>query len=151
VPKALTGRADSVKEGIFGASLFDRRSDYDTNDFPIGRLRIAEVRKRLADDDQNASDEPVMISIPYGSFRAVFEWSRTGPAQSSSVSPRAQELSQSPVQLKVQGALRQSLGMLNQPEITENMRNSRTELLGLHQVVSSPDLDHRRQCRMLTL
>jgi hypothetical protein len=78
VLETLAGRGDSLKERMIGASLFDRRPDYDTNADPIVRLRVAEVRKRLALYYQGARDEAVLISIPSGSFRAVFE--RTGRA-----------------------------------------------------------------------
>ena len=62
-------RAETLKERIIGASVFDRRPDYDTNADPIVRLRVAEVRKRLALYYQTASEEPVLISIPSGSFQ----------------------------------------------------------------------------------
>ena len=75
VLETLAGRGDSLKERNIGASLFDRRPDYDTNADPIVRLRVAEVRKRLALYYQGARDETILISIPSGSFRAVFEWS----------------------------------------------------------------------------
>ncbi len=73
VSETLAGRAETLKERVIGASIFDKRSDYDTNQDPIVRLRVAEVRKRLAVYYQTARDESVLISIPSGSFRAVFE------------------------------------------------------------------------------
>ena len=79
VSETLAGHADTLKERIIGASVFDRRPDYDTNADPIVRLRVAEVRKRLALYYQTASEEPILISIPSGSFRAVFEWSGKSP------------------------------------------------------------------------
>ena len=79
VRETLAGRGESLKERTIGASLFDRRPDYDTNADPIVRLRVAEVRKRLALYYQSARDETVLISIPSGSFRAVFEWLGKAP------------------------------------------------------------------------
>jgi hypothetical protein len=73
VSETLAGRADTLKERIIGVSIFDKRSDYDTNQDPIVRLRVAEVRKRLAVYYQMAREEPILIGIPSGSFRAVFE------------------------------------------------------------------------------
>ncbi len=85
VTETLAGRAETLKERIIGANIFDKRSDYDTNQDPIVRLRVAEVRKRLAVYYQTAREEPVLISIPSGSFRAVFSRAQTslvqGPAQ----------------------------------------------------------------------
>ena len=89
VLETLAGRGDSLKERNIGASLFDRRPDYDTNADPIVRLRVAEVRKRLALYYQGARDETILISIPSGSFRAVFEWSDKH-LQSMHVAPPAE-------------------------------------------------------------
>ena len=75
VLESLEGRGDLLKERIVGAKLFDRPPDYDTNADPIVRLRVGEVRKRLALYYQYARDEAVLISIPSGSFKATFEWS----------------------------------------------------------------------------
>jgi len=75
VLETLAGRGETLKERNIGASLFERPPDYDTNSDPIVRLRVAEVRKRLALYYQSARDESVLINIPSGSFRAVFEWS----------------------------------------------------------------------------
>jgi len=79
VLETLAGNGDSLKERVIGASLFDRAADYDTNADPIVRLRIGEVRKRLALYYQGVRDEPVLISIPSGSFKAVFESSGKHP------------------------------------------------------------------------
>lgn len=75
VSETLAGRSDMLKERNIGAHLFDKRPDYDTNSDPTVRLRVAELRKRLALYYQGARDETVLINIPSGSFRAVFEWS----------------------------------------------------------------------------
>ena len=95
VDETLAGHPEALKERIIGLSVFNRRPDYDTNSDPIVRLRVGEVRKRLALYYQATSDEPVLISIPSGSFRCVFEWSHTSPAQSQMATPgedRAQSL-----------------------------------------------------------
>lgn len=73
VLETLAGHGETLKERNIGTSLFERPPDYDTNADPIVRLRVAEVRKRLALYYQGARDETVLIQIPSGSFRAVFE------------------------------------------------------------------------------
>lgn len=73
VSETLAGRADALKERNIGTAVFDRRPDYDTNDDPVVRLRVGELRKRLALYYQATQDHSVLISIPSGSFRAVFE------------------------------------------------------------------------------
>jgi len=87
VLETLAGHGETLKERNIGASLFDRPPDYDTNSDPIVRLRVAEVRKRLALYYQGSRDEPVLIHIPSGSFRAVFERSSRNqhPATASSI------------------------------------------------------------------
>src|ERR1017187_9002397 len=74
VDQSLADRMEMLKERVIGASVFDRRPDYDTNVDPIVRARAAEVRKRLAVYYQTAPEGAVRISIPSGSFRAIFEW-----------------------------------------------------------------------------
>jgi hypothetical protein len=74
VDQTLAGHFEMLKERIIGAQVFGRRTDYATNDDPIVRARAGEVRKRLALYYQTAREESVRISIPSGSFRAVFEW-----------------------------------------------------------------------------
>lgn len=94
VSETLAGRAEVLKERLIGVNVFDRRPDYDTNADPIVRLRVAEVRKRLALYYQTASEAPVLISIPSGSFRAVFEWARVSPAQPQAAPPGGEDLIQ---------------------------------------------------------
>jgi len=73
VDQTLAGHLEMLKERIIGANVFNRRPDYDTNDDPIVRARAAEVRKRLALYYQTTREEEILISVPSGSFRAVFE------------------------------------------------------------------------------
>ena len=73
VLETLAGRSEMLKERSIGAHLFDKRPDYDTNSDPTVRLRVAELRKRLALYYQGTRGDPVLINIPSGSFRAVFE------------------------------------------------------------------------------
>ena len=79
VSETLAGRGDLLKERNIGAHLFDKRPDYDTNSDPTVRLRVAELRKRLALYYQGARGETVVINIPSGSFRAVFERAAKDP------------------------------------------------------------------------
>jgi hypothetical protein len=82
VDQSLADRMEMLKERVIGASVFDRRPDYDTNVDPIVRARAAEVRKRLAVYYQTAPEGAVRISIPSGSFRAIFEWADRSPVHS---------------------------------------------------------------------
>lgn len=81
VGQTLANHLDMLKERMIGAHVFGRRMDYATSDDPIVRARVAEVRKRLALYYQKARDESVRISIPSGSFKAVFEWADRNQVQ----------------------------------------------------------------------
>jgi len=97
VEQTLSGHFEMLKERIIGAQVFGRRRDYATNDDPIVRARAAEVRKRLALYYQAVREEPVRISIPSGSFRALFEWADRNSVQMTSAPPHGMELNQAPV------------------------------------------------------
>ena len=96
VLETLAGNGETLKERIIGASLFGRSPDYDTNADPIVRLRVAEVRKRLALYYQTAGEETILISIPSGSFKAVFEWANKAQVPSQSDQLRQAETIQLP-------------------------------------------------------
>jgi hypothetical protein len=99
VDQTLAGHLEMLKERIIGANVFNRRLDYDTNDDPIVRGRAAEVRKRLALYYQTAREEAVRISVPPGSFKAIFEWTDGNPTLSSSAAPSGPESGQPPVEV----------------------------------------------------
>jgi len=99
VSQTLAGHLEMLKERIIGANVFNRRPDYDTNDDPIVRARAAEVRKRLALYYQTAREEAVLITVPPGSFRALFERIDRNSTHLSSPPPSAAEIGQSPVEV----------------------------------------------------
>jgi hypothetical protein len=99
VNQTLSGHLEMLKERIIGANVFNRRPDYDTNDDPIVRARAAEVRKRLALYYQTAREEAVLITVPPGSFKAIFEWIDRKPTHLSSAPPSGAEIGQFPVEL----------------------------------------------------
>ncbi len=77
---SLAHQDDLLRERVIGAAVFGRAADYDTGNDPVVRARVAEVRKRLA---QYYLDYPgevaIQISIPKGSYRAVFSSSLQSP------------------------------------------------------------------------
>jgi hypothetical protein len=85
VEHTLSGEDNLLRERVIGSEVFGRRPDYEPGEDPIVRLRVAEVRKRLAQFYQSASEEPgVHIDIPSGSYRATFrlkDGSRSAPHQ----------------------------------------------------------------------
>jgi len=110
VVQTLSGHTEMLKERIIGANVFDRRPDYDTNDDPIVRARAGEVRKRLAVYYQTARDESIRISIPAGSFRAIFQWADRKPSGVQPVPEPEPGSSQQSVDLKTLSIPRQDDG-----------------------------------------
>jgi len=98
VEQTLAGHLEMLKERVVGANVFNRKPDYDTNDDPIVRARAAEVRKRLALYYQTPPEESVRISVPSGSFRAIFRWADSNPIPLPSGPLHGPEPSPSPIQ-----------------------------------------------------
>lgn len=98
---SLTGQDELLRERVIGATVFGRAPDYDTGNDPIVRARAAEVRKRLAQYYVERQDKAaVQISIPKGSYRAVFsygppskEWSDVVTESSPTTQDHPQSLS----------------------------------------------------------
>ena len=75
VNHTLAGEDNLLRERVIGAELFGRPVDYETSEDPVVRLRVSDVRKRLAQYYQSAKDQrEVQIEIPSGSYRATFHW-----------------------------------------------------------------------------
>lgn len=98
VDNTLSGHAELLKERVIGSEVFGRRPDYDTNSDPIVRARVAEVRKRLALYYQIEHEKAVRISVPLGSFRAVFDRIGENRSQNPAAPSHKPELSPSTVE-----------------------------------------------------
>jgi hypothetical protein len=95
VDRSLSGHAEDLKERVIGFEVFGRRPDYDTNNDPIVRARVAEVRKRLALYYQAEPGKTVRVSVPPGSFKAVFERIDKEPALPPPI-PAPESIQQTP-------------------------------------------------------
>ena len=74
VDHSLASEDALLRERVIGTAVFGRAPDYDSGNDPVVRARVNEVRKRLAQYYEGHRDNtPVRISIPSGSYRAVFE------------------------------------------------------------------------------
>ncbi len=79
VDHTLSGEENLLRERVIGAELFGRPPDYETSEDPVVRLRVSEVRKRLAQYYLTAQDQQrIQIEIPSGGYRATFHL-RTEP------------------------------------------------------------------------
>lgn len=73
VEHTLAGEENLLRERVIGAELFGRATNYETSEDPVVRLRVSDVRKRLAQYYQSNRDQHrVQIDIPSGSYRATF-------------------------------------------------------------------------------
>ncbi|MDZ4800261.1 MAG: hypothetical protein SGI92_19050 [Bryobacteraceae bacterium] len=69
VEVSLDGSQDQLKERAIGASVFGLESGYDTAENPIVRVRVNELRKRLAKYYQEAGAVRVRFEIPARGYR----------------------------------------------------------------------------------
>jgi hypothetical protein len=72
VGQVLDGYVDKAKERDVGIAVFGRAPDYDTNQDPVVRMAAVELRRRLAQFYNEATEEPlVRIEFPSGSYAPV--------------------------------------------------------------------------------
>ena len=74
VKHSLDLREDLLRERVIGVEVFGREAGYDTNQESIVRVRMNELRKRLAkyyhDSEVSA---PLRFTVPTGSYRVEFD------------------------------------------------------------------------------
>ena len=80
VGQVLDGHVGKDKERDVGIAVFGRVPDYDTNQDPVVRMAAVELRRRLAQFYNEATEEPlVRIEFPSGSYAPEFRWSTPVP------------------------------------------------------------------------
>lgn len=73
VLNSLDGRDDLLRERQVGTAVFSREPDYDTATDSIVRVRVNEIRKRLAVYYENSAlSHDIWFKIPRGSYRVEF-------------------------------------------------------------------------------
>lgn len=71
----VDGQTEQLKERTIGTEVFHRPAGYATGDDPVVRVQAGEVRRRLEQFYQTATeDSPVRIELPVGSYSPVFQW-----------------------------------------------------------------------------
>jgi hypothetical protein len=90
VRHTLAAEDSLLRERMIGCRVFGRKPDYDAGTDPVVRVRVAEVRKRLAQFYQSSEFVPgmVRIEIPPGSYGAVFHQTQTLPAAMLTIPPQ---------------------------------------------------------------
>jgi hypothetical protein len=90
----ILGQADKLKEQTIGVEVLGRRADYLPTSDNIVRVRAHELRGRLERYfATEGANEPVVITIPVGSYAPVFEPRKTAAGEAPAVSPVAQNKS----------------------------------------------------------
>jgi hypothetical protein len=72
VERSAEGQTDLLRERVIGSDVFGRVPGYEPGEDPIVRVRVADVRKRLALYYQTLPHPSLRIEIPVGSYRAKF-------------------------------------------------------------------------------
>jgi len=86
VEHKLEGHQDKLKERTIGTEVFQRPPGYATGEDPVVRVQAGEVRRRLEQYYQTATeDSPIRIELPVGSYSPVFQ--RRAPAAQVSQAP----------------------------------------------------------------
>lgn len=75
VQQTLNGHSDRLKERTIGVEVFQRAPGYATGDDPVVRVQAGEVRRRLDNYYQAATEPlPVRIELPLGSYAPQIHW-----------------------------------------------------------------------------
>ena len=83
VDQQLAGQGQSLKESVLAHELYGKGSDFDGGTDPVVRVDARRLRDKLREYYDGRSD-PVVISLPKGSYVPVFEARSTTPADTVS-------------------------------------------------------------------
>ena len=80
--ESLRGEGDSLKETVLARELYGKGQDFDTAADPVVRIDARRLRDKLREYYSEFSSDPVLVTVPKGTYAPVFEWN---PAASSRV------------------------------------------------------------------
>jgi len=78
VDQRLAGQAQSLKESVLAHELYGKGTDFDGGTDPVVRVDARRLRDKLR-EYYNGRSDPVVISLPKGSYVPVFETRSTAP------------------------------------------------------------------------
>ena len=78
VQQRLAGQGDSLKESVLAHELYGKGTDFDCGTDPVVRVDARRLRDKLREYYEGRSD-PVVISLPKGSYVPVFEANAASP------------------------------------------------------------------------
>ena len=84
VEQTLSGRGDGIKEPTLALELYGRDADFDAGLDPIVRVDARRLRDKLREYYAESPDEPVVITLPKGSYVPAFELAKTTRQQTTS-------------------------------------------------------------------
>jgi hypothetical protein len=88
VERALSGEGGTLKEQVIAVELYGKGPDFNTAADPSVRVDARRLRDKLRENYASAPREPVVISVPKGSYMPVFETSQNGmPSIDTAVQP----------------------------------------------------------------
>ena len=87
VEQTLSGRGPRLKEAVLAHELYGKGTDFDGGNDPVVRVDARRLRDKLREFYEGRSD-PVVISLPKGSYVPVFE-ARAAPRTALPQTPRA--------------------------------------------------------------
>jgi Tol biopolymer transport system component len=73
VEETLEGRGDSLKEQVLAMSLYGKGADFNTAADPIVRVDARRLRDKLREYYAASPRDPVVITVPKGSYTPAFE------------------------------------------------------------------------------
>jgi Tol biopolymer transport system component len=73
VEETLHGNGGVLKEQVIAHDLYERGHDYDPNADPVVRVDARRLRDKLREYYAQAQNEPVVITLPKGSYVPAFE------------------------------------------------------------------------------
>jgi Tol biopolymer transport system component len=78
VEQRLAGQGHTLKESVLAHELYGKGTDFDGGTDPVVRVDARRLRDKLREYYEGRSD-PVVISLPKGSYAPVFEGNPTSP------------------------------------------------------------------------
>jgi hypothetical protein len=89
VDETLNGRGDVLKEAVLAHRLYGKDADFDGASSPIVRVDARRLRDKLREYYAGATADPVVISLPKGSYVPAFEFMASPIAVADVQSPAA--------------------------------------------------------------
>lgn len=77
VEQTLAGQGDKLKEQVLALELYGRSSDFDSGLDSVVRVDARRLRDRLREYYTDSTGDPVIISLPKGTYAPVFERGNT--------------------------------------------------------------------------